>query len=132
MRWHGMWRIAAAVFLLSSPASVWSDDATATERDWIQRAEALVTAARSHADAARFQGDVQAHRERLRDIVRRAGPTPAPERRQLHGSMILLNALLKSAADCHRAGRIVCPADLMRQLDVQVRTAWTQLKALER
>ena len=101
-----------------------------SENDWIERAEALVAAARGHADAATFQREVQAHRERLREIVRAAGSTPPPQRRQLHVSMMLLNALLKSASDCHRAGRITCPAELLRQLEAQVAMARAQLKAL--
>lgn len=127
---QGIWRIALVMLLLalSSPTGA---DSVATERAWIDGAEKLVAAARSHANANKFQQDVQAHRERLREIVRLAGPTPPPARRELHTSMILLNALLKSASDCHRGGRIVCPADLMRQLDAQVQAARAQLQALE-
>jgi len=35
--------------------------------------------------------------------------------------MILLNALLKSASDCHQGDRLICPAELIRQLDAQVK-----------
>ncbi len=120
---------AAAVLLGLNPLLAGAAPNEA-ENDWIERAAALVTAARTHADAATFQREVQAHRERLREIVRAAGSAPPPERRQLHVSMMLLNALLKSASDCHRAGRITCPAELLRQLDAQVATARAQLRAL--
>jgi hypothetical protein len=113
---------------MSAPAR--TGGGTSAERAWIERAEALVAAAKGHANAAGFRRDVEEHRERLREIVRQAGPQPTPERRQLHVSMILLNALLKSASDCHQAGRVVCPADLIRQLDAQVKVAYAQLKAV--
>jgi hypothetical protein len=122
--------LASAVLLLGfNPVAVSAAPAS-PEGDWIERAEALVVAARTHADAATFQREVQAHRERLREIVRAAGSAPPPQQRQLHVSMMLLNALLKSASDCHRAGRVTCPAELLRQLDAQVATARAQLKAL--
>lgn len=98
---------------------------------WIERAETLVAAAKGHANAAGFRRDVETHRERLREIVRGEGPQPTPELRQLHVSMILLNALLKSASDCHQGGRVVCPADLIRQLDAQVKLVHGQLKAVQ-
>jgi hypothetical protein len=121
--------LASAVMLGFNPVA--ADAAPVqSENDWIERAAALVAAARANADATTFQREVQAHRERLREIVRAAGSAPPPDRRQLHVSMMLLNALLKSASDCHRAGRITCPAELMRQLDAQVATARAQLKAL--
>lgn len=121
--------LAAAVLLGFNPPPAGAAPNEA-ESEWIERAAALVTAARTHADAATFQREVQAHRERLREIVRAAGSAPPPERRQLHVSMMLLNALLKSASDCQRAGRITCPAELLRQLDAQVATARAQLRAL--
>ncbi|MGA9031684.1 MAG: hypothetical protein WB402_04105 [Sulfuricaulis sp.] len=111
-------------------APVWAVGEVSAERAWIERAEALVAAAKGHANAAGFRQDVEAQRERLREIVRQEGPRPMPERRQLHVSMILLNALLKSASDCHQGGRVVCPADLIRQLDAQVKVVYAQLKAV--
>lgn len=124
-------RRVALLLVLLGLSSLAAADSVAAERAWVDGAEALVAAARSHAEASRFQQDVQAHRERLRHIVRLAGPTPPPARRELHTAMILLNALLKSASDCHRGGRIVCPADLMRQLEAQVQTVRARLQALE-
>lgn len=127
----------------SAPVVVWAwlffcwavpacaGEAVPDERAWIERAEALVTAAKGHADAADFQRDVRAHRERLREIVRRAGPEPAAELRQLHASMVLLDALLKSASDCQHAGHVVCEANLIRRLDAQLEAARARLKAAE-
>jgi len=103
----------------------------ADEHAWIERAEALVAAAKGHAEAAGFQREVLAHRDRLRGIVRRAGPEPTPERRQLYASMVLLDALLKSASDCQQAGHVVCEANLIRRLDAQLEAARAQLKAVE-
>lgn len=123
------WWVATAVLLCMS-APVWAVGEVSAERAWIERAEALVAAAKGHANAAGFRQDVEAQRERLREIVRQEGPRPMPERRQLHVSMILLNALLKSASDCHQGGRVVCPADLIRQLDAQVKVVYAQLKAV--
>ncbi len=120
---------AGLFFCWAMPA--WAGDAASDERAWIERAGALVAAAKDHAEAAGFQRDVQAHRERLRGIVRRPAPEPAPERRQLHASMVLLDALLKSASDCQQAGHVVCEANLLRRLDAQLETARAQLKAVE-
>ena len=54
---------AGLLFCWAMPA--WAGDAASEERTWIERAEALVTAAKGHAEVAAFQRDVQAHRERL-------------------------------------------------------------------
>jgi len=129
-RWNERWWLVTAV-LLCLATTAWSDGGVAAERAWIERAEGLVAAAKGHADAAEFRRDVEAQRERLRGIVRQEGPQPTPERRQLHVSMILLNALLKSASDCHQGGRVVCPAQLLRQLDAQVKLVQGQLKAVQ-
>lgn len=124
------WLLVTAVFLCLS-TTAWSAGGVAAERAWIERAEALVAAAKGYANAAGFRQDVEVQRERLREIVRQEGPQPTPERRQLHVSMILLNALLKSASDCHQGGRVVCPAELIRQLDAQVKVVHAQLKAVQ-
>jgi len=87
------------------------------ERLWIEKAAQLVEAAGSgKADARSFQRRVEQSRETLRDIVRNAGS----EDSERHQTMILMVALLDAAAACHRAGRIVCPPDLMRQLRAQL------------
>jgi hypothetical protein len=122
--------LAAAMFL-GLATSAWSAGGVAAERAWIERAEALVVMAKGPANAALFRQDVETQRERLREIVRQEGPRPTPELRQLHVSMILLNALLKSAADCHQGGRLVCPAELIRQLDAQVKVVNQQLEAVQ-
>jgi len=131
MRRRSGFRWLAAVISLCLSATAWSAGGVAAERAWTERAAILVTAAKGHAVAAEFQRDVEAQRERLREIVRQEGPQPTPERRQLHVSMILLNALLKSASDCHQGGRVVCPAQLLRQLDAQVKVVQGQLKAVQ-
>jgi len=129
-RWKERGWLVTAVFLCLS-TTAWSAGGVAAERAWIERAETLVAAAKGHAVATEFQRDVEVQRERLRGIVRQEGPQPTPELRQLHVSMILLNALLKSASDCHQGGRVVCPAQLLRQLDAQVKVVQGQLKAVQ-
>ncbi|HYA39436.1 MAG TPA: hypothetical protein VEI74_14305 [Candidatus Methylomirabilis sp.] len=124
------WRLIAAVLLWLS-TTAWAGGGVAAESTWIEHAEGLVAAAKGHADVAQFRQDVETQRERLREIVRQEGPQPTPERRQLHVSMILLNALLKSASDCHQGGRVVCPAQLLRQLDEQVNVVQGQLRAVQ-
>ena len=123
------WLVTAVLLCLST--TVWSAGGVSAERAWTERAEALVVAAKGNGNATAFRQDVEVQRERLREIVRQEGPRPTPERRQLHVSMILLNALLKSASDCHQGGRLVCPAALIRQLDAQVTVVRGQLKAIQ-
>jgi len=50
------------------------------ERAWIERAEALVRRPRALPMPAGFRQDVEAQRERLREIVRQEGSQPTPER----------------------------------------------------
>lgn len=80
---------------------------------------------------AEFRRDIVAHRERLREIVR-ANPDVPPPVVQLQRSMILTNALLNAASECHSGGRIVCPADLLQRIDQQLRTTFEHLSAAER
>lgn len=77
-----------------------------------------------------FRRDILEHRERLRSIVR-SGKNAPPNLQQLHRSMVLTNALLNAASECHAGGRLVCPADLMQQLEAQVRADRAQLGAIE-
>lgn len=100
------------------------------ERAWVERSATLAKAAKEHADIADFRRDILAHRERLREIVR-TNKNPPPEVLQLHRTMILTSALLSAASECHSGGRVVCPADLMYQIDEQVRTGFEQLKGVE-
>jgi hypothetical protein len=79
---------------------------------------------------ADFRRDIGAHRERLREIVRAAKAPPAPLT-ELHRSMILMNALLHAAAECHAGGRLVCPPELMQQIEHQLALGFRQLGALE-
>ena len=60
-----------------------------------------------------------------------SGKTAQPVIR-LHRTMILVNALLHAAAECQQGGRLVCHADLMRQLDGQIAEAFAQLDAIEK
>ncbi|MEX2365909.1 MAG: hypothetical protein WD601_04845 [Pseudohongiellaceae bacterium] len=84
---------------------------------WIEDAQQLVEAAASgRAEARSFQRQVKQSRDTLRGIVRNAGENSS----ERHQNMILMVALLDAAAACHRAGHIVCPPDLMRQLRTQL------------
>lgn len=100
------------------------------ERAWVERSQALARAAKEHADVADFRRDIVAHRERLRELVR-ARPDAAPAMVQLQRSMILTNALLNAASECHSGGRIVCPADLLQRIDQQLRVTLEHLRAAE-
>lgn len=112
--------------LVAAPAS----KRRPAEHAWIERSAALVTAAKEHASVGDFRRDVLEHRERLRSIVR-SGKNAPPNLQQLHRSMVLTNALLNAASECHAGGRLVCPADLMQQLEAQVRADRAQLGAIE-
>jgi hypothetical protein len=124
-------RVVWVALFLCCAVPALAGDPAAEERAWIGRAEVLVTAAKDHAEAVGFQRDVRTHRERLRGIVGRTGAEPTPERRQLHASMVLLDALLKSASECQQAGHVVCEARLIRRLDAQLEAARAQLNAVE-
>lgn len=100
------------------------------ERAWFERSAALAKAARENASVVEFRRDILAHRETLREIVR-ANSNPPSEILQLQRSMILMNALLNAASECHSGGRVVCPADLMHRIDEQLKTGFAQLSAIE-
>lgn len=100
------------------------------ERAWFERAAVLGKAAKAHASVADFRRDILAHRESLREIVR-ANPNPRSDILQLQRSMILMNALLHAAAECHSGGRVVCPADLIHRIDEQLKAGFGQLDAVE-
>lgn len=124
------WFVTAAVLAcVSAPA--WAASKLSAEGAWIKGAAELVAMAKSHSSEAGFQWEVEESRQRLRQIVLQAGPHPAPKREQLFVSMIMLNALLESATKCHQGGLVVCSANLIWQLDAQVKAASAQLKALE-
>lgn len=130
LRWVKFWWIAAVAVLVCVSAPTWAAAKVSPELAWIKSAAALVAMAKGHSPAAGFEWEVEESRERLREIVRRAGPHPVPQRQQLFVSMILLNALLESATKCHQGGVVVCSANLIWQLDAQVKAASAQLKAL--
>lgn len=120
-----------AGFLLCIPYHLaTAQSARSVERVWIERSEALMEAAKGNADMAGFRRDVQAHREKLRELVA-ANKDAAPQKRQLHLSMVLINALLNSASECHAGGRVVCPAELMQQLQGQIKATYAQLNVIE-
>jgi hypothetical protein len=100
------------------------------ERAWLERSESLARAAKAHANVADFRRDIGAHRERLREIVRAAKAPPAPLA-ELHRSMILMNALLHAAAECHAGGKLMCPPELMQQIEHQLTVGFGQLGVLE-
>lgn len=130
-RGRRLW-LAALVCLGASGWARAAAGSRVAERRWIERSARLADAARHHAAAADFHRDVEAHRDKLRQIVRsESGKTAQPVIR-LHRTMILVNALLHAAAECQQGGRLVCPADLMRQLDGQIAEAFAQLDAIEK
>jgi hypothetical protein len=101
------------------------------ERAWMERSAALVSAVKARANVAEFRKDVQEHRERLREIVRAAG-TPGAGLLELHRSMLLMNALLHAASECHAGGRVQCPPELLQQIEHQLDVGFRQLGALEK
>jgi len=101
------------------------------ERAWMERSAVLVRAVKARANVADFRRDVQEHRERLRGIVRAAGK-PGASLLELHRSMILMNALLHAASECHAGGRLLCPPELMQQIDHQLAAGFRQLGAIEK
>lgn len=119
----------AAVAKPARPAA--AKQARAAERAWIERSVALAKAAKEHAILGDFRRDILEHRERLRAIVR-ANPKPPGPLLGLHRSMILTNALLNAASECHSGGRLACPADLMRQIEAQLKADLAHLNAVER
>lgn len=101
------------------------------ERAWFERSAALTRAVKARAGVADFRRDVGEHRERLRAIVKAAGKADAGVL-DLQRSMILMNALLHAAAECHSGGRLLCPPELMLQIENQLETGFRQLGALEK
>jgi hypothetical protein len=122
---------AACLLRWNAASAAPAKSARSAERAWIERSAALAKAAKGHANVADFRRDIGEHRERLRDIVR-AARNPPPNVLELQRSMILTNALLNAASECHSGGRLVCPADLMRQIEGQLKIDFAQLNAIER
>jgi hypothetical protein len=125
--------LAPAAWLLpcASASAAPTGQRRPAERAWMERSAALARAAKAHANVGDFRRDVQEHRERLRGIVRAAGK-PAESVAELHRSMILMNALLHAASECHAGGRLQCPPELMRQIEHQLAVGFRQLGALEK
>lgn len=101
------------------------------ERSWFERSAVLAEAAKKHVSVAEFRRDIAAHRETLREIVR-ANRNPPTDILALQRSMIVMNALLNAASECHSGGRIVCPPDLLHRIDAQLRVGFAQLEAIDR
>ncbi|MDH3310357.1 MAG: hypothetical protein OEM95_06710 [Gammaproteobacteria bacterium] len=109
------------------------------ERTWVEESSRLVQlAGSSKADATQFQRDVLANRKQLRTLMPpgpiyfSGGSNKSPSsRQQLLSSMVVLDALLKSAAACQTAGKIVCPATLMSQLHTTLASVRSNLNAYE-
>lgn len=109
------------------------------ERAWVEEASRLVQlAGTSNADAVQYKRDVLASRKHLRALMP-PGPNyysggsnnPPSPRQQLLSSMVVLDALLKSASACQTVGRIVCPASLMSQLHATLASVRSNLDAYE-
>ena len=125
--------------------SAYGNDATVAvtkkgpERAWVEEAGRLVQlAGTSNADAAQYRRDVSASRKQLRALMppganyfSNGSNKSLSSRQQLLSSMIVLDALLKSAAACQTAGRIVCPATLMSQLHSTLASVRSNLGAYE-
>ena len=126
-------------------SSAHGNDATAVktkmvpERAWVEEASRLVDlAGTSSADANQYRRDVEKSRRELRALMP-PGPNyyssgtdkSLSSRQQLLSSMVVLDALLKSAAACQTAGRIVCPASLMSQLHGTLASVRSNLGAYE-
>jgi hypothetical protein len=144
------WLVTAIVVSVMSisgalTSTAYGDDATAIktkmspERAWVDEAGRLVDlAGTSSADATRYRRDVQASRGKLRALMP-PGPNyyssgankSQSSRQRLLSSMVVLDALLKSAAACQTAGRIVCPASLMSQLHATLASVRSNLDAYE-
>ena len=91
-------------------------------RALVSFADRLVEAAYSgKALASTYRIDVTYYRESLRDLVKDNDVLPAAERlpRGLVMDMVRMAALLQSAAQCQTGRYIVCPPDLMSQLQRQ-------------
>lgn len=100
------------------------------ERAWADRSAMLARAAKAHAELGEFRKDILEHREKLRAIISANRKAP-PELMHLHRSMVLTSALLSAASECHVGGRVVCPPELMHQIETQVRLDRDRIAALE-
>jgi hypothetical protein len=141
-----MMAMAGAVMMIvgASMSSAYGNDDTnvktkqGLERAWVEEAGRLVQlAGTSNADATLFQREVLASRRQLRKLMPpgpiffSGGNRPPSPRQQLLSSMVVLDALLKSAAACQTVGKIVCPATLMSQLNTTLANVRSNLGAYE-
>jgi hypothetical protein len=109
--------LAQAPAVIDSTLSPWE-----RSRALVAYAGRLVDAAysgKTHATAYRI--DVAHYRESLRELVRENDARPPAERLPagLLLDMVRMAALLQSAAQCQTGRYIVCPPDLMSQLQRQ-------------
>ncbi len=83
----------------------------------------LVKAARSaQAEASPFRIDVTLYRESLRELMLSNREIEQDEKRipqHMLVNMVRMSALLHSAAECKTGRYIVCPPELMKQLEAQ-------------
>lgn len=119
------WATTGWADMAMSPAST----ALEEELDWLDQAAQLVRAAQGgRTDAVQFNKDVRESRARLRKLIQQSRNAELPSaHRQLHSSMLVVDVLLKSAAACQTAGRIVCPPLLMSQLRTVLKNTYSKL-----
>lgn len=88
-------------------------------------AELVETARSAQGAASSFRIDVVHYRESLRALMKDDAKQPAAARlpKPLLMDMVRMVALLQSAAECQTGRYIVCPADLIAQLDRQQKRA---------
>lgn len=104
--------------LSAAPAGVGVEKSLSTELTELnRRSTLLVQAAKSgDAEATQFRIDTTLYREMLRALIRDHGAQMPSD---LKMDLVRMSALLSAAADCKTGRYIVCPADLMRQLQTQ-------------
>jgi hypothetical protein len=123
------WMITAWANAAMSPAAALLEG----ERGWWDQAAILVQIAESgRAEALPFNKDVRELRAQLRKHIQQARNVEiSPVHQQLHSTMLIMDVLLKSAAACQAASKIVCPPLLMIQLKTVLNNAYSKLDEIE-
>ena len=95
----------------------------------------LVKDARSaKANASQFRIEVTFYREGLRELMRdnrKIAESNARLPEHALVDMVRMSALLHSAAECKTGRYIVCPAELMRNLESQQQLLWQQWQTIK-
>ena len=94
--------------------------------------QSLVDRARGgRADAVRFRIDAKLYRETLRRLMLGSydAESVPPISTSLYLQMVRMAALLNAAAECKTGRYIICPVELMRQLDSQQKILNVSLEA---